>query len=275
MAAVLDDMGGLGTPIVFAHANGYPPGSYRALFAHLSPLARVLALEHRPLWGEPEPPQPLRWSLFADDLLGALQHHFDQPVWVMGHSMGATVAVLAADREPQRFAGLLLLDPVFLADRRLLPMRLMGARRRAQLPMVRRTLRRPERFPGLEEAFAFYRGKRAFAGLDDQALWDYVRASKAPDAAGGVRLRFPAAWEAAIYQSAPRVKPLLRRLRLPTLGVRGRDSDTLEPAVWQRWARWQPQATLRECPGGHLFPLEQPQQAATLVADYLADHGVI
>lgn len=270
MPAQLQDLGGRGQPLLFAHANGYPPGSYRALAGALGDSGRLLALEQRPLWGDPQPPQPLHWSLFADDLLQLLRQQFREPQWVMGHSMGATIAVLAADREPQRFAGLILLDPVFLADRRLLAMRLMGRRRRARLPMVRRALRRPQHFPSREAAFSFYRDRRAFAGLDDDALRDYVSASTAPDPAGGLRLRFPAAWEAAIYQSAPRVKPLLRRLELPTLGLRGCESATLEPALWQRWAHWQPAATLRECPGGHLFPLEQPRAAAALIAAFLA-----
>jgi pimeloyl-ACP methyl ester carboxylesterase len=184
--------------------------------------------------------------------------------------MGGTIALVAADRAPERFSGLLLLDPVIVADRQLLPMRLMGARRRASMPMVRSALKRPERFDSLAAAFDFYRPKRAFAGLDDAALWDYVRASKVECEDGGVALRFPAAWEAAIYQSVPRVKPQLKRLRIPTLGLRGRDSGTLLPPVWRRWSHWQPQAVLRECPGGHLFPLEQPRAAAAPIIEFLS-----
>ena len=271
MRAQLFDMGGQGQPLVFAHANGFPPNSYRQLFSALSSSAQLLALEHRPLWGDREPPAALHWSLFAEDLLGLLRREFSEPVWVMGHSLGGTTALLAADREPQLIAGLILLDPVLLTDRQLLPLRLMSERQRRRLPMVRSALGRPEHFASFDEAFQFYRSKRAFSGLDDDALWDYVRASKSPESGGGVRLRYPAAWEAAIYQTAPKIKPSIKRLRLPTLGLRGRDSDTLSTSVFRRWRRWQPAATLRECPGGHLFPMEKPRATAELVELFLRE----
>ena len=267
MEPVLIDVGGRGIPLCFAHANGYPPGSYRQLFAHLGDHFEITALEHRPLWGGREPPPSLRWDLFADDLLSAISGRFPAPVWVMGHSMGATVAAIAAAREPGRFAGLVLLDPVFLPARFVTLTRLMSERRRRRLPMVRSALRRPEHFATLDEAFAFYRGKRAFQGLSDAALRDYVEASKAPLAQGGVQLRYSGAWEAAVYATPPRVKRVLKSLRIPTIGLRGRDSATLAPAMFARWSRWQPEATLREVRGGHLFPLEYPAETAAAVLD--------
>lgn len=270
MRPVIVPMGGTGAPVLFAHANGYPPLSYRRFAEQLYAGCELQALEHRPLWAGREPPKKLRWELFADDLLHAVRANYQQPVWVMGHSMGGTIAALAADRDPRLFAGLILLDPVVLPRRVEMAMRFAGEKRRhAMNPLVRRTLARPERFDSLDAAFSFYRPKRAFRNLSDEALWDYVRASKVHADDGGVQLRFSAAWEAAIYASVPRVRPALKRSTLPTLGLRGRDSDTLLPEVWQRWRRWQPDATLLECTGGHLFPLEQPAEAARAVLDFL------
>jgi pimeloyl-ACP methyl ester carboxylesterase len=272
---VIVNLGGSGAPVLFAHANGYPPLSYQRFFQQLYPACELRALEHRPLWAGREPPRRLRWELFADDLLQAMRMEYDRPVWVMGHSMGGTIAALAADRDPAPFAGLLLLDPVILPRRVELAMRLAGERRRFEKnPMVKRALRRPERFDSLDAAFSFYRPKRAFSNLSDEALWDYVRASKVHLEDGGVQLRFSAAWEAAIYASAPRVRPALKRSALPTLGLRGRDSDTLLPDVFARWRSWQPAATLTECPGGHLFPLEHPEQAGQAVREFLAAQAV-
>jgi pimeloyl-ACP methyl ester carboxylesterase len=258
-------MGGAGRPLLFAHANGFPPGSYRQFIEALGARFAVRAVEHRPLWGEAQPPQRLRWSLFADDLLRALEQQYDEPVWVMGHSLGAVVAVLAARRSPQRFAGLILLDPVFLPSRYVMQMRLLPEAGRRRIPMLRRALARPEYFDDAQSAFDFYRSKRAFRGLNDEALRDYIASSKAPVEEGGLRLRYPGAWEAAVYGSPPLVRAALRRLRLPTVGLRGRDSDTLRPEMFARWAHWQPDATLREVPGGHLFPLEHPRQTADTI----------
>ena len=263
-------MGGAGVPLLFAHANGFPPQSYRQLLEALQHRFAVTAVEHRPLWSAAPPPRRLRWRVFADDLLEVLER-FPEPPWVMGHSMGALTALIAADRSPQRIAGLLLLDPVLLPDRQLLSGTLARTLRSDAHPLVRSALRRPQRFASLEEAWAFYRGKRAFSGLSDQALWDYVLASKERDEDGALRLRYPREWEAAIYLSVPRARSLLKRLQLPTLGVRGEQSATLGTLMWQRWSRWQPGATLMECPGGHLFPLEHPQRTAELVLSFVSD----
>lgn len=259
---VLEKFGGKGAPLLFAHANGYPPGSYRELFMHLEDHFEIDALEHRPLWGGREPPRRLKWQLFADDMLRAMEGRYTEPVWVMGHSMGGVIAALAARQRPEKIAGLILLDPVFLPDRFVMATRLMPEKKRQQMPMLRRALSRPEHFESHAAAFEFYRGKRAFKGLSDDALAHYVHASKSPAADGGVQLRYSGAWEAAVYGSAPSARPLMKRMRVPTLAMRGADSDTLRPEIWARWQHWQPQASFMEIPGGHLFPLESPQATA-------------
>ncbi len=272
MTPVIKDVGGQGPALCFAHANGYPPESYKQLFAHLRPYFSISALEHRPLWGGRTPPRRLSWRLFAEDMLQALDQHYDRPVWVMGHSMGAVTAAIAASRAPERFAGLVLLDPVFLSEKIVLTTRFLPERQRRKLPMVRRALGRPEHFASFDEAFDFYRPKRAFQGFSDEALRDYVEASKAPEPDGRVRLRYSGEWEAAVYASPPRVRRTLRSLSVSTIGLRGRDSDVLSPEIYARWPHWQPAATLREVAGGHLFPLEHPVETAeTILAEVFRD----
>jgi pimeloyl-ACP methyl ester carboxylesterase len=265
----ITSMGGAGETIVFAHANGYPPGSYRQLFEALADRCQIQAFHHRPLWDQSEPPSRINWSLFANDFLETLEHTQRGPVWVMGHSLGGTVAAVAAARKPGLFRGLLLLDPVFTRTRDALRLRVQPVRRLQRTPMISRALRRPHRFDSRQQAFEFYRGKRAFAGFSDAAIWDYVDASLDDDSGGGVRLRWSGRWEAAVYSSVPWIWPTLRRVSLPTLGLRGEDSTTLTEAMFQRWRRVQPAAELQTCPGGHLFPMENPEEAAARVRGFL------
>lgn len=269
-----ETFGGSGNPLVFAHANGYPPGSYRQLLQPLSGRYSVSAVRHRPLWGEPHPPVRLRWQLFASDLIDALKARHDAPVWLLGHSLGAVVGLLAAAREPALFRGLVLLDPVFLPTRFVVGVALTPRSRLRQMPMIRRALARPDQFPDAQAAFDFYRGKRAFAGFSDDALRDYVGASTAPAKGESVKLVFPPAWEAGIYGSAPWVWPTLKRVSLPVLGLRGSDSQTLSAAAFRRWGRVQAQAELHTVPGGHLFPLEHPRSTAEQILEYLGRHEV-
>ena len=268
----LESFGGSGPSVLFAHANGYPPGSYRQFIGHLLPYCQLTGYRHRPMWGDRHPPKRLNWSLFADDLIHTVESTLDQPAWMMGHSMGGVVALMAAERRPELFKGLILIDPVFMPSRRVFAMGVMPSKRKAEMPMVRRALGRPDHFASHEEAFTFYRGKRAFGRFSDEVLWDYVHASKSSVPEGGVQLSFPAAWEAAVYGSAPWVWPRLLRVRLPTLGLRGEHSDVLTPGAMRRWARLQPSAELHHCPGGHLLPMELPETTAGYVIDFLQRH---
>lgn len=265
--------GGKGEPVWLAHANGYPPGVYRAFVNQLLTETQVTGYKHRPLWSDRQPEGRLNWNGLAQDLIHTLEHNGGDVPWVMGHSMGGTIAVLAAARRPDLFRGLLLIDPVFLPTRHIAAVRLMTERRRRRLPMIKKTLTRPDQFSDTQAAFDFHRGKRAFARFSDEVLWDYVNFGTQPSDAGGVSLAFSPQWEAEVYGTAPWIWPVLRRVRVPMLVLRGQDSDTFLPAALARVRRFQPEAVVRECPGGHLLPMEEPESTAAAVLDYLREHA--
>jgi pimeloyl-ACP methyl ester carboxylesterase len=269
----LQEFGGAGQHIVLAHANGYPPGSYRQFIDQLLPVARVTGYNHRPLWSTRVPEKRLRWSYFARDLVHTLEQAFTEPVWLAGHSMGATIGLLAAAGSPRLFRGLILIDPVLTPVRRVVRTLLASRRTLRDAPMIRKTLGRPRYFSDVQAAFDFHRGRRAFRRFSDAALWDYVAAGTRPSAAGGVELAYSPEWEASVYESQPWVWPALARVRLPTLGLRGEHSDTLSQGMFERWRRLQPQAELHQCPGGHLLPLEEPVSTAGYVIDFLRRQG--
>ncbi|WP_116364322.1 alpha/beta fold hydrolase [Parahaliea mediterranea] len=288
----LESFGGRGSTLVFAHANGYPPGAYRQLLEPLTAHCEVIGYRHSPLWqGRQAQPAPARanWRQFAEDLADTLTDRAAggaEPVWMMGHSLGAVVSMMAAVKRPQLFRGLILLDPVFLPARQAIGMALTPDSAMRRMPLVRKTLLRPSRFSDAQAAFDFHRAKRPFARMSDESLWDYVRAGTRPGDSGqnalqdtgepagpGVELAWSPAWEAAVYASVPLVWPRLLRLRLPTLGLRGEASDILSPAALRRWQRLQRGAQLETCPGGHLFPIEHPAATAARVARFITEQG--
>ncbi|MEO0437697.1 MAG: alpha/beta hydrolase [Pseudomonadota bacterium] len=258
-----------GPILLFVHANGYPPGSYRQFLEPMKRYFRVFAAQHRPLWAGRQPPERVDWTCFADDLQDAIDQISADSVHLVGHSMGAVAALQLAATRPGKVTTLTLLDPVFNSDWNLLKFRLTPRSKLLENPLVRGALRRPEYFPDQQGAFRFYRTKRAFANFDDSALWDYVDASNEPCSDGRVRLRFSGAWEAAIYRSSPRVVPWLKKLRVPTLGLRGTDSYILTEEFCRNWQRWQPEARIENIEGGHLFPMECPEATADAVRSFL------
>lgn len=258
-----------GGTVVFAHANGYPPGSYRALLAPIAEEYRLFTVEHRPLWSDEEVPRRLGWQVYADDLIATLDQARLGPVWLVGHSMGAVTGMLAALKRPDLFSGLAALDPVLLPLRYWLMAQLAGRIPGGEIPIAQIALKRPHHFQSHEAAFQFYRGKRPFRRLSDAVLWDYVYAGHREVPGHGVELCWSGAWEACVYRSAPSILYRLAKWQLPMLGIAGLESDVLSQSALQRWQRVVPGLELEVLPGGHLIPLEAPDACAARILDFL------
>jgi pimeloyl-ACP methyl ester carboxylesterase len=90
------DFGGEGPPLVFLHANGYPPGCYRALLEDLTQKFQVRAMLQRPLWEDSHPGELHDWTPLTADLLRYLDENHTAPVIGVGHSMGGIAPLRAA-----------------------------------------------------------------------------------------------------------------------------------------------------------------------------------
>ena len=260
--------------VVFAHANGYPPGSYRQLLTPLADKFRVFTVEHRPFWTDQPAPARLDWEVYADDLLETLRRETEAPVFFMGHSMGAVISVLAALKKPQACLGIVAIDPVLLPKRLWLPNQLLQ-RVGKDLPMVSSALRRPGIFDSYQAAFDFYRGKRPFRRFTDESLWDYVHEGHMAQSDGSVVLRWSGAWEACVYRSAPPVIGRLGALKMPMIGIVGADSEVIRPASLAQWRRAQPQIVIETLPGGHLLPMENPAACLPVIEEFLLAHTAV
>ena len=87
---------------------------------------------------------------------------------------------------------------------------------------------------------------------------------------GGFRLTIPRAWEARIFETSPnRVWRRLRSVEVPTLVLRGSDSDTLTPKALARTRRTLPGVHAEELPGTHLFPMEHPEECGRRLLAFL------
>ncbi len=271
--SVVDGSTADGRPqILFAHANGYPPGSYQRLLEQLNTYGQVLTVEHRPLWQPAPIPRFLPWRVYAEDLINTLARSKAGPLWLVGHSMGAITGMLAAQQAPRHFKGVIALDPVLLPRSVLLAGSVMMRFLRREMTITQRALNRPHRFDDHQAAFDFYRSKRPFKNIDDEVLWHYVRAGHAAAADGSVALRWAGAWEACVYRSAPFMLSRLRQFKLPMLGIAGQDSDVLTSATLKAWQQAMPSLDLHVVPGGHLVPLEASSVCADLAIDFIERH---
>jgi pimeloyl-ACP methyl ester carboxylesterase len=267
----LTPWGGSGPTLVFSHANGFPPATYRILLDDLRGHFRVVAFAARPLWPGSDPLRCGSWHDLAEDLRRSMTAQGLRRVVGLGHSLGGVLSVIAAAAAPDLFSALVLVDPVIFAGfHRLFWGTLRGLGIGHRLPLIRGARRRRDRFPHLDAVRSSYEGKAVFGSWSAQVLEDYIRSAFTDDGQGGVVLRYSKTWESRIFElTTANVWPSLRRLDMPMLFVRGARSETFTRVAANRVRREMPRATVVEIPGTtHFLPMERPQQIAAVITEW-------
>ena len=262
--------------IVFSHANGFPAGTYQALFEAWREVGyRVLAVPmfgHDPAW-----PVTSNWPHLRDQLIHLVDSQArGKAVHLVGHSLGGYLSLLAACRRPALARSVVLVDSPVLDGWRahsLHVAKLTGLVRRVSPGRV--SMRRRWQWPSAEAAWAHFAGKPTFARWDPRVLRDYIACGTEPDPAattpGGVRLAFRREIETRLYNTLPHhLGPLLRRHPpgCPVAFVGGTQSAEVRQlglaatqALTHGRVQW--------IAGSHLFPMERPAVAAAAVLNAL------
>jgi pimeloyl-ACP methyl ester carboxylesterase len=271
------DWGGQGRLLHFSHANGFPPGTYNAFVAYLTPHFRMLGMECRALWAAQQPQRFGHWREMGEDLAGFLHELGLSDVIAAGHSLGAVTSLYCAVAHPHLVRALILIDPVILPPWLFLlrpALAVLGLSRPVGLAAQAR--RRRVEWPSREVLLRAYRSAPVFERWQEPFLRDYVTAGTVEDGSGGVRLVYPREWEARIFETPPLdvwwVMPRLRRL--PVLVIRGQHSVTCRRDT-MRCMRWLlPQARFMEMPGAdHFVPMCKPAETASAIVDFCAGAG--
>lgn len=250
--------------IFFAHANGFPSATYGKLFASLAPDFHVAHLSQH--GHDPRFPVDNNWRNLVDELIYHLQQQ-DEPVLGVGHSLGGMLHLHAAIRCPHLYRGVVMLDSPVLTRTDQWVIR--AAKRFGlidRLTPARRTLGRREEFADRDAARAYFAGKSLFRSFDPDCFEAYLEHGLcAMD--DRLRLSFDPATEIDIYRGVPHTSPgLIKQLQVPLTVVRGRDSRVVMRHHANAVARL-PLGEALSVPGGHMFPLEQPQDTASLLKD--------
>ena len=244
----------------FMAANGFPVGSYRFLLEGLAARYPLTALENRGAWpGTDAPKKGFGWAQHADDLIAFLESQHPEPVVGVGHSIGATVSVLAALRRPHLFRALVLIDPATIPGRWLpLAMKLLPFMA-SRIDLVTRTRGRRVHWPDREEFARYHHAKAVYRRFTPEAMRDYAQAGLRENGEG-FELAFRREWEAWNFQHTASLWPALRKLELPVLLLRAEHSYLHPEAEFQTYCRRAPaNITAVTVPdAGHMLPQEAP-----------------
>jgi pimeloyl-ACP methyl ester carboxylesterase len=255
--------------IIFSHANSFPASTYRVLFGHLRSRGfAVRALDK--LAHDPRYPVTDNWQHLVQqvaDFAKAEVQKTGEPAFLIGHSLGGFLSLMAAARHPELACGVLLIDSPILGGWRATSVgmakttQLIGAVSPGAISRQRRNS-----WPSVEAAFDHFRHKKAFARWDPQVLQDYVEHGM-HDEDGKRVLSFDRAIETAIYNTIPdNLDRLLRRhpLKCPVAFIGGIHSVEMKQvgmAMTEKITR----GRIMMLDGSHLFPMEQPVATAAAI----------
>lgn len=254
--------------IVFAHANGFPAGTYRQLFDVWRAAGwRVVApakLGHDPAY-----PVTSNWPHVRDELLAFVDREASgAPVHLVGHSLGGYLSLMAACRRPERVASVVLLDSPVLTGWRAHSVQVIKLSRLiGRVSPGRVSQRRRTHWPSAKAAFAHFAAKHAFARWAPGVLGDYLAAGLEPDPAGGVRLAFRREVETRLYNTLPHTMgAMLQRHppRAPVAFIGGTQSAEIRQ-VGLAATRAVTQGRIEWLEGSHLVPMERPVETAERV----------
>ena len=257
------DLGGRGPVLLLVHATGLHGRVWTPVASGLADRFHCLAPDVRG-HGEspPSPSGDMAWEGLAADLAAVVDSVGAQPVLGLGHSLGATLLLLAEEARPGTWAGLYCIEPIGVATDAPPPPQ-------PAHPMAARAAARRDDFGSRSEARAAYAAKPPFDAVDAAALDAYVEHGFADVPGGGIRLRCRPSDEAAAFAaglSHPVYRDLARVAPPVTLAV-GERSTVTDPSAMGTWAARLPDGRVEVLAGlGHFAPLEDPAAVARSVA---------
>ena len=278
----------------FAHANGFPSGSYKVLFQHLKDDVDIFALDkfaHNPKF-----PLNDNWVNQVDELIDYVeeqnkQHrcgsgssdtsgnhlgNSDEKVIAIGHSFGAVISYIACCKRPDLFSGLIMLDPP-LATGIYRHMFRFAKRNRLinKITPAHKTQIRKQHWHKDEDLVAYFSARALFKDMDKRCIEDYVHSVTALK--GDERhLMFDRDIEAQIFRTLPHNLPdYYGKLQCPSKLITARYTNVATPKFRQPFLKNNPTVEHIELnQGGHMFPLEHPKLVAQCITHTLQEWGL-
>jgi pimeloyl-ACP methyl ester carboxylesterase len=247
----------------WAHATGFHGRLYRPLLDDLARDCNVLAWDMRGHGASAEAADFATfrgWETYYRDLAAFLDK-LAEPVWLAGHSIGATTSIMAAARRPDKVLGLILAEPVIMdlwQGWMLWWAKLL--RRSDRFSLAAGAARRRREFDSHAAALDNFRGRGGFKTWPEAWLEAYVQHGLVQHG-DQVRLACTPEWESATFAHTEHNPwPGIRRLQCPVITLAAEQASTFSQRARQRLRTRLPCAEVEVLPGTtHFLPMERPE----------------
>ena len=254
---------GHGPAVVCLHSNASSSSQWRALMERLSPGHRVVAIDSigagkSPSWRDGPGPTLGDEAAFIEPVLSEIA----APFFLVGHSYGAAVALMAALARPERVRALVIYEPPLIA---LLEAEAPGQAAARELIDA-----------AADAAASIAAGDRPAAArrfIDywmGPGTWDRMPESRQAPIAAAMD---PIAHWARALASEPTPLAAFRALDMPVLCLAGGSSPASSRGVTRLLVEALPDVTAIECAGlGHMGPVTHPDVVNEAIAAFIARH---
>ncbi|HBC55785.1 MAG TPA: alpha/beta hydrolase [Gammaproteobacteria bacterium] len=243
------------------HATGFNAQTYRQILEPLSEHFNVYASDlrgHGKSDAQADPTQFHSWDIYRQDFYHLLDS-INQPIYLIGHSVGSIISIAGACERPDIVKGLILTEPLMYPPAAQL---LMSQSHAESNPMVIGARKRRALFPSKQEMVENYIGKGAFKTWPRSWIEDYVDGGSRKLASGEVRLSCEPEWEAKSFQVAE-ITPWdqIAKLQCPTTILYGASGfSTCSPLGVEKYVELHPETrVIQDSEASHFLPMENPQ----------------
>ena len=257
---------GDGPVLLLLHATGLLPWLWHPIARRLESRYRIIA----PFFCGHRDSDPGRggvsWMDLARDVAALCEKLSITPSYLAGHSMGATVITIAHAELGLAAERMVLIEPIFLPEfvyKTGMPVE--------HHPLASRSLKRRNAWGNRDEALAYLKSKKMFAGWDGEMLDLYVRYGMVPGSGGGLELTCNPRHEASLFMGGLHFNPwpLLPGIECPVLLVEGGASENKNFIDLQKIKSLLPRGEYRQVGNaGHLVPQERPEEVAAIFMDF-------
>jgi pimeloyl-ACP methyl ester carboxylesterase len=253
--------------IHFYHANGFPAGTYAPILSRLNEQFEVYALKGRATMANDAAPSHRDWEVFADDLIELIEE-LGKPIIAIGHSMGASSTILAANKRPDLFKAVVLIEPAMVSFPISILLKLIPQKILARTKLIKGTLNKKDNWSNPQEYLNYIKRFQGYKGFHAESFDAFYKHAIVKDK-GRYQLSFPKQWEAHNYTIPPyliRHLAKLDQLGVPTVAIRGKANLFFTDGLWKSWKAAQKQAVfLQHKAYSHLFPMEGPEDCIELI----------
>ncbi len=259
------------TTINFAHANGFPAGSYQTFFQYFtatdSDNYKIIA--HAKYGHNTRFPVSNNWPHLVDELIHFVKQQ-PEPVVAMGHSFGGVISFIAACKHPELFKGLIMLDPPVITGVEGWAIKFLKKTSVIDkiTPSGKSNVRRQYWPLETDLAKQFSRSK-LFKNFDKRCLNDYVKSAIRVNNKQ-LELVFNPQVETQIFRNMPtNLATFKQQLKVPAALIIGQNSDVSPAYFFKRFAKLNQKIKIHPIAGGHMFPLENPQLTFQLIDEII------